>query len=240
MKEWFKDWFASEEYLSVYQHRNESDAKIFFDLIFDNIQISEKAKVLDAACGAGRHAREFYKKGYNVFAFDLSKTLLNIASKYDDNINYFNCDIRNVPVKKLSFNLIVNIFTSFGYFETDEENFRFINNAYELLKDNGYFVFDYLNKDYVEQNLVPKSERMINEKKIIERRSIKNGRVHKDIIISDGIDKSEFFESVMLYSKDQLVNEFEKIGFKIKHVFGSYSGDTFNSKSDRVILICSK
>ena len=81
MSEWFKDWFASEEYLQVYSHRDEGEAKLLIEFILNKISIPENAVVLDAACGAGRHSKIFLEKNYKVFGFDLSKTLLKIADK---------------------------------------------------------------------------------------------------------------------------------------------------------------
>ena len=81
MSEWFKDWFASEEYLKVYSHRNKDDADSLLKLILSNISIPPNASILDSACGNGRHSESLSKLGYNVIGFDLSKTLLQIAQK---------------------------------------------------------------------------------------------------------------------------------------------------------------
>ncbi len=97
--EWFKDWFNTEEYLNVYQHRNESDAEEHVKLILENINLSSGAKILDMACGAGRHAIIFARKNFNVTAVDLSENLLAIAKKNADDenlkINFVHSDIRN-------------------------------------------------------------------------------------------------------------------------------------------------
>ncbi|MCF6271165.1 MAG: class I SAM-dependent methyltransferase [Melioribacteraceae bacterium] len=115
MGEWFKDWFASEEYLNVYSHRNKEDANSLLKLINSNISIPQNASILDSACGNGRHSEQFSKFGYNVVGFDLSKTLLKIAqkNKQSKNLDYFCSDIRNIPINK-KFDVIFNQFTSFG------------------------------------------------------------------------------------------------------------------------------
>ena len=186
--EWFKNWFESELYIQVYRHRNNFDAEKIVNLIFNNINISPGDNVLDAACGAGRHSIIVAKKGVKVTGFDLSKNLLKIAKKNAEeqnlSINFIRSDIREVELNS-TFSLVMNLFTSFGYFETDEENFAFPRLAFSKLNTNGYFVFDFLNKNYVEKNLIPQSISNINNIKIIETREIVGDRVVKNIEINN-------------------------------------------------------
>lgn len=244
MKEWYKDWFSSELYLSVYQHRNDEDAKQLCDLILRSTNLLEGAKILDAACGAGRHSNIFSGLGFDVVGFDLSKTLLQIAvqnSKQKILTSKFFCsDIRNVPLNA-KFNLIVNLFTSFGYFTIDEENFRFIKQAYNLLDFGGYYVLDYFNEKVLRKNLVAESEKEINGGKIFERREILDNRVVKEIKVVSGSEEIKFFESVALYSKEEILAESGELGFKCNHIFGDYSGNAFDElESNRLILVMQK
>ena len=238
--EWFKDWFASEEYLDVYNHRNSSDAEKLVNLILTTVPIKDGAKILDAACGTGRHSIILAKKGFNITAFDLSKTLLNIgknkSKEFELDINFINADIRKF-ILNVRFSLIVNLFTSFGYFESDEENFSFVHNAFSMLEENGWYVLDFLNKAYVEKNIVSHSERIVNNKIIKENRKIFSGRVIKDIQIIDGENQLNFVESVRLYSPDYIVKSFERIGFKAEKIFGSYLGEKFNKEESKRLII---
>jgi len=243
-EEWFKDWFSSKEYLEVYSHRNSKDAELLLELILKNIDVKPNAKILDAACGAGRHSISLAKKGYNVVGFDLSSTLLKIASenanKLNLKINFINSDIRQFT-SETKFDLIINLFTSFGYFETNKENFAFPTNAIDILSDGGCFVLDFLNKNYVKRTLVPKSEKRIGNKIIIEKRKIENGRVVKEITIKEGNKQAEFIESVKLYSSKEILEKFLEIGFNIKSIFGNYSSDNFlEDESERLIVIFQK
>jgi SAM-dependent methyltransferase len=244
MKDWYKEWFSSDLYLAVYRHRNEEDAKKIINLIKDTIQLQDSAKILDAACGAGRHANYLLSLGYDVSGFDLSRTLLKIAVEEAKekglSHKYICSDIRNTCFKS-KFDLIVNLFTSFGYFETDEENFRFIYSAYKMLNEKGFYVLDYLNEVYVKDNLVGFSEKEILDKRLTERREIRGSRVYKEIILSDGENEEKYFESVQLYSREIIDEVFNKAGYRIKYIFGDYSGSVFNTKdSPRLILILQK
>ncbi len=235
-KEWFKDWFASKEYLDVYHHRNREDAEKIISLILTNIKLNKNSKILDAACGSGRHSILLTEKGFNVTAFDLSKTLLNIGKKkakeLNLDINFINADIRKFFINT-QFDLVVNLFTSFGYFETDEENYRFIKNAFSMLNKNGKYVLDFLNKNFVKKNLIPHSEKIVNNKIIAEDRKISDDRVLKKIQIITGQKKVEFTESVKLYSDEEIIYNFEKIGFKVVKLFGDYNGEIFKKKSSK-------
>lgn len=244
MKEWYKDWFSSELYLSVYSHRNDEEAEQLCRLILSTTQIKNGAKILDAACGAGRHSNYFSSLGFDVVGFDLSKTLLNVAvnSAKEKTLpaNFFCSDIRNVPLKS-KFELIVNLFTSFGYFETDEENFSFIKQAYSLLENGGFYILDYLNEKTLRENLVPQSEKSINGGKIIERREIAGNRVVKEINVFAGDEEIKFHESVRLYPKDDILKEAESLGFKLVKLFGDYAGCLFDENvSNRLIAVFQK
>ncbi len=244
MSEWFKDWFASEDYQNVYSHRNKGDADSLLKLILANISIPQNAVILDSACGSGRHSELLSKLGYNLIAFDLSKTLLQIAQnkkvRNNSTINYFCSDIRNIPLKT-SFDMVLNLFTSFGYFKSDEENFAIIDFASKTVNKGGYFVFDYLNPSYVEKNLIRHSEQIIDSKKILEERRIQNGRVEKEIVIENDKFKHRYFESVQLYSFKELLFVFKNFGFHAIKKYGNYNGDLYDeNNSERMIIIFQK
>jgi 2-polyprenyl-3-methyl-5-hydroxy-6-metoxy-1,4-benzoquinol methylase len=244
MTEWFEDWFNSKEYLDVYQHRNESDAKLLFELIIKNIEIPIKGKVLDLACGPGRHSILFARRGFDVTGIDLSDNLLRVAEssarKEKLDVRFIKSDIRKVELSE-KFDLIVNLFTSFGYFETDEDNFSIFRTASYLLKPGGYFVFDFLNSTFIENNLVKESREDKSHEKIIQRRRIEGDRVIKDIIIqNNGIAKT-FYESVKLYRWGELHKAINENGLAIKKTFGDFTGSDFKeATSPRMIIIAQK
>ena len=240
MSEWFKDWFASEEYLNVYRHRNKEDAKKILELILGNVKLKSGSKILDAACGAGRHSIYLAQRGFDVTGFDLSKTLLKKAKADSENkslkLNLFCADLRRVCLSK-KFDLIINLFTSFGYFDNDEENFIFPKIAFEHLETCGFYVLDYMNKNFVVSNLIPESRRKIDNKDVIEKRRIENNRVIKEIKIIKPGNEKRFEESVRLYNIDEITGKFEKIGFSIDKIFGNYDGSDFNYVTSQRLIV---
>ena len=242
--EWFKRWFNSEEYLNVYQHRDKKDAKELLQLILDNVDTTNVHSVLDMAAGHGRHAIVLSRKGFKVTAVDLSEMLLNIARKSAKNenldIEFVHSDIRRYnPDKK--FDLVVNLFTSIGYFEEDEENFSVLNKAYNLLEDDGYFVLDYMNKNFVRNTLVPISVDETDNGTITQNRFIKGKRIIKEIIIDKMNSQEKYYESVRMFSYDELVDAMKKIGLHITKTFGDFLGSPFELEtSPRIIIISRK
>jgi SAM-dependent methyltransferase len=241
---WYKDWFNSQDYLLVYKHRDSREAEILVKLIQKKMNLLTSSYVLDMACGAGRHSIAFAKKGYNVTAVDLSERLIYEAEKNaiheNVNIDFVQADIRDLKLDK-QFDLIVNLFTSFGYFETDEENFIIIQKAYDLLKPGGYFVLDYLNKNYLEKNLVPSSKFIENGTSITQKRAIKYNRVEKEIIIEKNKSVNKFYESVRMYDFDELKDILEGTGFRISNTFGDFNGNIFEQNSSpRLVIFAEK
>ncbi len=244
MAEWFEEWFNTEEYLNVYRHRNDEEAERLVALILSNIRLGEGADVIDLACGSGRHSILFAERGFNVTAVDLSENLLSVARRTAENlnldINFVNADLRNFCITS-KFDLAVNLFTSFGYFESDDENFLLFSDALELLNPGGYFVIDYFNADYVKKNLVPHSEDIFNGQRIIQDRKIVGDRVIKDITIANNGRSKKFKESVRMYSAGELRNGIEKSGLKIYKTFGDFDGSKFDlNSSPRIIIISGK
>lgn len=244
---WFEKWFSDKLYLDLYQHRDEEDARWMINLLQRSIAVKTNSKVLDIACGSGRHSIELARRGFDVTGFDLSEFLISEARK-----NLKNSSEKNMKVKFLikdmrdfnfgnTFDIAVNIFTSFGYFDNDKENFRVIENVSDSLKKGGYFVFDFLNKYYLEKNLKPLSRNIIGNSSVVQRRKIENGFVKKTIIITRGNSVKQFDEVLKLYSLQDFKRAFDFSGLKTERIFGDYSGNKFNrTKSGRLIIIARK
>ncbi|AFH49795.1 SAM-dependent methyltransferase [Ignavibacterium album JCM 16511] len=243
-KDWFVEWFNTDEYLNVYKHRNESDAECHIRFLLSKINLTPKASILDLACGSGRHSILLSKLGFNVTGVDLSERLLteakNSAEKENLKIEFIQSDIREFSSEK-KFDLIVNLFTSFGYFETDKENFLLFQKAYSLLNPNGYFVLDYFNKNHLEKNLIGYSEES-NENYIIKQeREIVDQRVNKKITIIRNGNSKVYFESIKLYESNFLILKLKEFGFEIINLFGDFLGNEFDEiSSPRFIALCKK
>jgi SAM-dependent methyltransferase len=243
-KDWFEKWFSDKFYLKLYQHRNDEDARDLINLVQRSIDVSTKCKALDIACGAGRHAIELSRRGFDVTGFDLSEFLIREAKRdaarakeKNLKLKFLIKDMRDFNFKR-SFDLALNIFTSFGYFDNDKENFSVIHNANRSLKPGGYLIFDFLNKDFLEKNIVPYSRKKSDEFVIIQKRKIENGFIQKEILIKNNGKEKRFNEILRLYDHNELRSAFKDNGFRIMNSFGDYWGNKFESeKSERLIFI---
>ncbi|CAN5416538.1 class I SAM-dependent methyltransferase [soil metagenome] len=246
-KEWFRTWFSSKDYLEVYRHRNEEDARNLANLIQRSIPLNQGDKVLDVCCGAGRHSIEFALRGFDVTGFDLSEFLIfeavkNLSSLKDKNlkVKFLIKDMLKFNFKG-RFNAVLNLFTSFAYFENDEKNFKVIKNVSDSLTAGGYFVFDFINESNLRETLVPSDTMKYGDSTYTQTRRIENDFIYKDIVIVKESRKLKFTERLKLYDKKTLVSVFKSNNLTIEHCFGDYYGNKFNNEnSKRLILIARK
>jgi SAM-dependent methyltransferase len=237
--EWYKIWFSSKYYLELYKHRDVFEAQNVINLIQRTLNIGNKSRIIDVCCGAGRHSLELAKRGYDVTGIDLSEFLisqakLNYRKSPEKNLKakFLIKDMRNFNFEK-SFDVALNIFTSFGYFQDDGENFKMFTNVHKSLKDNGYFIFDYLNDTYLKDNLIPESNDKINGLEIVQKRRIENKFVIKDIYIG----KQKFTEILKLYSRIEISSFLIYQGFDIIEFFGDYYGNPFDKDNSKRLII---
>lgn len=244
---WYKEWFSSKFYLKLYRHRNDEDARNLVNLIQRTLPLKKDDKVLDIACGAGRHSLELARRGYMVTGFDLSSYLINEARNLcskapekDLHVNFLINDMRHFNFNE-KFELSVNLFTSFGYFEEDKENFSVIKNASDSIKKGGWFVLDFINKEHIIENLVPYSRNKIGDEVLHQRRKIDGDFVVKDIRIVSGSKELKYKEVLKLYSLSELKKAFSSFNLKIIKKYGDYFGNPYNLKeSKRIILFAQK
>jgi SAM-dependent methyltransferase len=251
---WFEKWFNTQDYLDLYKHRDARDAKKIVTLILKNLKLPKGSKVLDLACGNGRHSVLFAQKGFDVTGLDLSPLLINQAKsklntdykKYKKHMRFVMGDMRNIPYNH-EFDLIVNLFSSFGYFDKDSDNIKVIKSISAALKKGGYFFFDFLNANYLRKHLVPFDVKSGNHNMIIQVREITAGFVKKDIVIIKNSKNLKypqihnFYEKIKLYSLQDFRSFFRKNGLKILKTFGNYRGNKYNTKnSERLIILAQK
>lgn len=239
MSSWYEESFG-QDYLLVYKHRDIQGAQSEVRKMTDWLHLREGAEILDLCCGMGRHSLALVESGYRMTGMDLSDVLLAEARRMDEReqVSWIKGDMRSIPLEG-PFDAVVNLFTSFGYFDNDSENAAVLREIGRVLKPGGRFILDYLNPGYVVKNLVPASERNDGETIIREKRSIEEGCVRKRIIISEpGSPDRHYLEQVKLYGLKDFGRLLEGSGLTVDAVYGNYSGEPFDiEQSQRLILV---
>ena len=234
MTEWFEEWFG-EEYLQLYPHRNDADAEQLVALIAAALPLPRAARVLDIACGAGRHARAFGARGLLPVGLDLSWALL-LRARATAAIPVVRCDMRTLPIRPGTFDLAVNLFTSFGYFDDDADHQRALNEMVATVRRGGWFVLDFLNADRVRGALVPHECATLGGVEVrIERRLVQDDRYVLKTITTP--DRRQFRERVRLFPAADLERMLERAGCRVAWRFGGYAGQPPSTDAPRVILI---
>jgi SAM-dependent methyltransferase len=232
---WYEHWFG-EEYLELYTHRDERDAERVVGLLVSEGYIRPGDAVLDLACGAGRHAAALSWRGAVVTGLDLSLPLLR-AAQCRAPARLIRGDMRRLPLRGASFAAVVNLFTSFGYFDDDAQHAAVLGEVARVLRAGGAFALDFLNAPHVRTALVPRDERTEGGRTIVqERRLVEGGRYVEKAIHVAGEGRS-FLERVRLYERADLERMLAAAGLPLADAYGDYSGTPHSPGSPRLILV---
>jgi len=239
--EWFDTWFSSPYYHILYKNRDFKEAKDFLDNLSGFLDIKPTDYILDLACGRGRHSIYLNKKGFNVVGVDLSGENISEARKFENQkLKFFTHDMIDI-FKKDSFDFIFNFFTSFGYFDTEEENEQVVRSAAEGLKMNGKMIIDFLNPYTVIHNLAPEEIKKSNGITFQITKKIENGYIIKHIDFEDNGNPYHFTEKVKAIRRTEFLSYFKKCGLELLNIFGDYNLNPYVAeKSERMIFILKK
>lgn len=242
--EWFSTWFNSRYYHILYGNRDDAEAQAFVNALHAvllPIINKQQPSLLELACGAGRHARMFNSLGYSVTAVDLAaESIAEAKAAGPASIDYQVMDMRKLIFDR-TFDLVTNLFTSFGYFEAKSDNAAVLEGVTKHLNSNGLFVIDFLNAARVIENLVH-NEVVTRDNITFEiNRSIEHGIICKRICFHADEKTHTFEERVQAHNYQELIALLRNAHLNVIHAFGSYQLDTFQlESSDRVILIAQK
>lgn len=231
--QWFEEWFDTPYYHILYNNRDYNEAENFLNLLTGFLKLEKDSKIIDLACGKGRHSIYLSKKGFDVLGLDLSEQSINFDKKYqNDNLKFQVHDMRN-PIESEPVDAVFNLFTSFGYFETEEEDKSVFKSVSDVLKDDGFFVLDFLNSEYVKKVIVPQSS--VEKENIVfnVKKHIENGFIIKEIDFEDQGKKFHFFEKVKLTSAEKIQEYAEEFGFELVKRWGDYQLNDFDESSSQ-------
>lgn len=245
---WFEKLYT-KDYINLCGFASPEQTQIEARFIVDVLGLNSDSKLLDICCGFGRHTFEISNLvKCQTVGIDLSDDYLTIAKeKYSaPNIKYVNGDMRNIRMEK-RFDAVTNLFTSFGFFDKDEENEKVIQEANKSLKEGGLFLLDVENKFNFVLNDVLKKEYhwqqmddnkyciMHNKYDIVNEREIFSAR-----IIEDGKDEISVGYNIRLYSLPELTSMFKRNGFELINFWGDFDKSNYSIHSRRLITLAQK
>jgi SAM-dependent methyltransferase len=241
-KEWFGEWFDSPYYHILYKHRDHEEAHGFINALIKYLEFNKEDEILDLACGKGRHSIYLNKKGFKVTGLDLSVQNIEFAKSFEnDRLHFFVHDMRE-KFGSQAFDYILNMFTSFGYFNSEKENEEVVCAAAKALKPGGKLLIDFLNPYTVIHNLVPCEEKEISGIFFrINKFYSADGYIIKDIRFDDNDQAYHFREKVKAIRRSEFLRYFEKAELKLLQTFGNYDlAPYIAEKSERMIFLLQK
>lgn len=240
-KEWFAEWFDSPYYYMLYKSRDEQEAQRTLDNLLKALDLPPGAQILDLACGKGRHSRYLAAQGFVVTGLDISDASITFARQFEhERLTFYQHDMR-LPFRINFYDAIVNMFTSFGYFQTDHDHLLTLKNVQRGLKPGGLFLLDYFNADWVRQHLVRTETKLVDSIDFLLKRNIRGGYVFKTVEFVTGGRRFRFREQVRLFRLPDFEVLFAEAGLKLLRTYGGYDLSEFDaSSSQRLILIAQK
>ena len=234
---WFSSWFDTPYYHILYKDRDDTEAHTFMDTLTNYLNIPEHGSILDLACGRGRHARYLNKIGYHVTGVDLSENSIAYAKKFENHRLQF--DVHNMckPYNK-QFDAVFNLFTSFGYFDDDVDNLNTIKAIKANLNEFGFGVIDFMNSEFIIDNLVPEEVKIVDGITFNLKRYVEKGYIIKDISFTVDGRLYNYKERVRGFTLNDFEELFKKADVHLLDVFGDYNLRKFNNKtSERLVMI---
>jgi len=236
---WYEHAFG-ELYPVLYAHRTVEAARKEAQTAAERVHLNDTDHVLDLACGGGRHMVHLIGQAATVTGLDYSTQLLDIASQtLGEHGRLVRADMRAIPFIQ-AFDVVVNFFTSLGYFLSAEENRSTIREIGKALKPGGRFFIDYVNRAHVERTLTPDSVRHESGYDIVETRWIAEPgpRVNKTTVVSEkGREIRRIQESVRLYAPDEFRELLAAGGMAVDEMLGDYAGGPLEETRPRMIVI---
>lgn len=239
---WYKNWFASEYYHLLYKHRDENEAFAFINTLIQYLKPPQKAKMLDVACGKGRHSIALNEMGFDVTGIDLSLPSITEAKQNEnDTLHFFMHDMR-LPFWINYFDYAFNFFTSFGYFKTQREHNNAIRTIAQSLKKEGIFVIDYLNCRHAETHLKETQQLHIEGVDFYITKWHDDSHFYKQIQIKENNHQKHLFtEKVAKFSLGDFTEMLSYQHMQIQEVFGDYQLGNYDiDNSPRLIIIAKK
>jgi len=244
-REWWREFF-DQDYLKIYKKQDLVRAPGEVEGILKILNLPKGSRIMDLCCGYGRHSIPLAKSGFEVTGLDLSETLLRRAKKDSRKegvkIRWRKGDMREIPFEN-EFDGVINIFTAFGYFEEDRENFKVIRGVSKSLKKGGKFLMDTVNREWIIRNFLDQGWEQIKRGTFaLDERELdlSRSRIRARTLLIGGDKEREKSHSLRLYTLKEMIQMMEESGLHLLSVFGRLDGSEYNLDSKRMVILTEK
>ncbi len=245
-----KPWHEEDRFWEVvapflFSERRRADAPEDVENLISLLGISPGAKVLDLCCGVGRHSLELARRGFQVTGVDRTKLYLDEAIKRAEaeglTLEFLQDDMRTF-CRTGAFDIVINLYTSFSYFENPEEDRQVVMNVYRSLKRGGAFLLELMGKEVLARIFRERDWREEDGAIILEERRLSRNWGWIDnrwIILRDG-EKQEFKVCHRLYSAVELSSLLGECGFDRVDAHGDLAGSPYDHTAKRFVVVARK
>ncbi|MBN2551002.1 MAG: class I SAM-dependent methyltransferase [Anaerolineales bacterium] len=241
----FEAVFQVDDYMYFYSDMlTPEGAEKQVSFLVQELELNTPMKILDLACGFGRHANRLAALGHRVTGIDLTEGFLELA-RQDAAVRGAAVDYRQGDMRQLddveAFDRVLLIFTAFGYFD-DEQNLLVLKNIAHALKPGGLLIIDTQNRDTYLKGYMPDRVTEKEGNLMIDRHTFDSltGRLYnRRIVIRNGVRRDKPF-SVRLYNPCEMRDLLHLAGLEIWKSFGGWDGQPISTESRRMIIIARK
>ncbi|RDC65778.1 class I SAM-dependent methyltransferase [Adhaeribacter pallidiroseus] len=240
-EEWFSTWFNSPYYQILYKNRDTQEAHAFLDKLIAHLNTKFTYRILEMNCGTGQQAAYLNQKGFHVTGLDVSEKNIARAKQFkNEHLQFYQHDMRDI-FRTAYYDLILNLFTNFGYFDSETENVVALRSTVSAIKPGGKLVIDFINTNQAIQQVTDGEEKTIDGLLFQISRKVEKGFLVKTIAVTDQDQQHTFYEKVRALTYDQFMEYFRMTSLRLINVFGSYELEPFNPEtSERMIFILKK
>ena len=245
---WYVDFFRSD-YLEVYDRQftaERAEKEVAF--AEKALQLKAGTRVLDLCCGQGRHSVLLAKHGFQVTALDLNPEYLELAQRAaraaSVTLETVAADMRQIPFHS-HFDAIVNMYSSFGYLESEAEDLRVLESAANALKTSGRLLLDMLNREWAVANYIQNDWHSDPDKTLyVERRELdlasSSMHVSFTIVAPNGSRRDSIGHHIRLYTLTEITRLLERVGLSVTGVFGGFDSEPYAIGTRRMIILAQK
>ena len=245
---WYVDFFG-DDYLNVYRHiftPERTEKEVAF--VERQLDLKTGARILDLCCGPGRHSVLLAQRGYAVTGLDLSPSYLDLARRAAADANValdaVSADMREIPFEN-HFDAAINMYSSFGYLESEADDLRVLESIARSLKAGGRLLIDMLNREWAVTNYIQNDWHAETDGTLyIERRELdlfsSRMRVRFIIVGPDGDRHDSIGHDIRLYTLTEMTRLLERLGFRDVAVSGSFDGEPYEIGTRRMIICARK